>query len=60
MTRLYDPGDDRLDRARQVLEEAAASAHGFKAQLATRKLRELRAAALLQVTAHQTTTSRIH
>jgi len=43
--------DARLTRSAVVLEEAAAGAHAYKAQLAKRKLAELKAKALLDTTA---------
>lgn len=42
-----DALDARLKRAAETLTEAANGTHEFKARLAARKLRELRAAALL-------------
>lgn len=42
--------DARLERSAVVLQEAADSTHAFKAELAKRKLTELRARALLETT----------
>lgn len=54
--------DDRLERAENTLTEAANGTHEFKAQLAARKLRELRAQALLDTTtwAAKNTTRRLY